>query len=87
MKYDNLAGKFLNIFERQKIAFCFSISPRAQLVYKIYPITFYREWPNLNTVKISFGKMAVPLVKFMIKHLKTTEKRQNKATLLIFSTL
>ena len=45
------------------------------------PIKFYREWPNLNTVKISFCKVAVPLVKFAIKDLKTTEKRQNKATL------
>ena len=52
------------------------------LFYKIY-----REWPNLNTVKILFCKVAVPLVKFAIKDLKTTEKRQNKATLPIFSTL
>ena len=80
MKYDSLAGSFLNIFVRQKITF-FNISPRAQLAYKIYPIKFYREWPNLNTLKISFCKVAVPLVKFAIKDLKTTEKRQNKATL------
>ena len=84
-KYDSLAGYFLNIFERQKMLlfFCFlffKISPRAQLAYKIYP-------PNLNTVKISFCKVAVPPVKFAIKDLKTTENRQNKATLPIFSTL
>ena len=30
--------------------------------------------------------MAEPLVKFAIKDLKTTESRQNKATLPIFST-
>ena len=59
----------------------------AQLAYKIYPIKFYREWPNLNTVKILFCKVAVPLVKFAIKDLKMTEKHQNKATLPIFSTL
>ena len=35
----------------------------AQLPYKIYSIKFYREWPNLNTVKILFCKVAVPLVK------------------------
>ena len=54
--------------------FFFNISLGAQLAYKIYSIKFYREWPNLNTVKISFCKMAVPLVKFMIKDLKMTEK-------------
>ena len=48
---------------------------------------FYREWPNLNAVKISFCKVAMPLVKFAIKDLKMTEKRQNKATVPIFSTL
>ena len=64
-----------------------NISLGAQLAYKIYPIKFYREWPNLSTVKISFCKVAVPLVKFAIKGLKMTEKYQNKATLPIFSTL
>ena len=63
------------------------MSPGAQLAYKIYPIKFYREWSNLNTVKISFCKVAVPLVVFAIKDLKMTEKHQNKATLPIFSTL
>ena len=65
----------------------FNISLGAQLANKIYPIKFYRERPNLNTVKISFCKVAVPLVKFAIKGLKMTEKHQNKATLPIFSTL
>ena len=67
--------------------FFFNISLGAQLAYKIYPIKFYREWPNLNPVKISFCKVAVPLVKFTIKDLKMTEKHQNNATLPIFSTL
>ena len=49
------------------------ISLGAQLAYKICPIKFYREWPNLNTVKISFCKVAVPLVKFASKDLKMTE--------------
>ena len=73
-------------FRKPKKIF-FNISPRAQLAYKIYPIKFYREWPNLNTVKISFCKVAMPLFKFAIKDLKTTEKHQNKATLPIISTL
>ena len=72
-KYDSLAGFLLNIFECQKKVSFFIISPRAQLTYKIYPIKLYREWPNLNTVKISFCKVAVPLVKFAIKDLKATE--------------
>ena len=58
----------------------------AQLAYKIYPIKFYREWLNLNTVKILFFKATVPLVKFAINDLKMTEKHQNNATLPIFST-
>ena len=65
----------------------FNISLGAQLAYKIYPIKFYREWPNHNTVKILFCKVTVPLVKFAIKDLKMTQKHQNKATLPIFSTL
>ena len=65
----------------------FNISLGAQLDYKIYPIKFYREWQNLNPVKISFYKVAVPLVQFAIKGLKMTEKHQNKATLPMYSTL
>ena len=65
----------------------FSISLGTQLAYKIYPIKFYREWPNRNTVKISFCKVAVPFVKFAIKFLKVTEKHQNKVTIPVFSTL
>ena len=65
----------------------FNISLGAQLAYKIYPIKFYREWPNLNTVKILFCKVAVPLVKFAIKDLRMTETHQNKATLPICSTI
>ena len=71
---------------KKEMAF-FSISLRAQLAYKIYPIKFYREWPNINTVKILFCKVAVPLAKFAIKDLKLTEKHQNKATLPISVTL
>ena len=78
---------FSTFSNAKKIAFSLNISPRAQLAYKIYPIKFYRELINLNTVKFSFCKVAVPLVKFAIKDLKTTEKRQNTATLPIFSTL
>ena len=69
--------------------FFFNISLGAHFAYKIFPIKFYiyREWPNLNTVRILFCKVAVPLVKFAIKDLKMTVKHQNKATLSIFSTL
>ena len=76
---------FSTFLNTKKMAF-FNISLGAQLAYKIYPIKFYTEWLNLNTVKISFCKVAVPLVKFVIKCLKMTEKHQNKATLPIFST-
>ena len=54
--------------------FFFNISLRAQLAYKIYPIKFYRERPNLNTVKISFCKVALPFVKFAIKDFKNERK-------------
>ena len=75
-------------FRAPKNGFFFlNISLGAQLAYKIYPIKFYREWPNLNTVKISFCKVAVLLVKFALKDLKMTEKHQNKPTKPIFSTL
>ena len=47
----------------------------AQLAYKINPIKFYMEWWNRNTVKISFRKVAVPLVRFSIKDVKMTKKR------------
>ena len=67
--------------------FVFNISLGAQIAYKIYPIKFYRELPNLNTVKSSFCKMAVPLVEFAIKDLNMTEKHQHMATLHMFSTL
>ena len=63
----------------------FNISLGAQLAYKIIPIKFYREWPNLNPFKILFCKVAVPLVKFAIKDLKMTKKYQNNATLLILA--
>ena len=69
------------------LLFCLNISLGAQLTYKIFTIKFYREWPNLNNVKISFCKVAVPFVKFAIKDLKMTEKHQHKATLPIFSAL
>ena len=71
------------------MAFFFNISLALifKLAYKIYPIEFYREWSNLNTVKISFCKVAVALVKFAIKDLKMTKKHQNNSTLSICSTL
>ena len=74
-------------FSNAKKYFFFNISPRAQLAYKSYPIKFYREWPNLNTVNISYCKVAVSLVKFAIKGLEATEKHQNKVTIPILSTL
>ena len=59
----------------------------AHLAHKINPIKFYKEWWNLNTIKISFCKVAVPRVKFMIKEVKMTTKRKKMATLPRFSAL
>ena len=39
----------------------------------------HKEWSNLNTVKTSFYKVAVPLVKFAIEDVKMTKKRQKKS--------
>ena len=47
----------------------------AHLAYKIDPLKIYTEWSNLNTVKISFCKVAVPLIKFAIKDVKMSKKR------------
>ena len=60
-------------FSNAKKSPFYNISPRAQLTYKIYPIKSYREWTNLNTVKILFCKVAVPLSNLRSKDLKTTK--------------
>ena len=52
---------------------------KGTLAYKVNPIKIYKEWSNLNTVKISFYKVAVPLIKFGIKDVKMTKKLQIKA--------
>ena len=39
------------------------------------PIKINREWSNLNTVKISFFKVAVPHIKFATEDMKMTKKR------------
>ena len=41
------------------------------------PIKIYKEWSNLNTVKISFCKVAVRLIKFAIKDVKMTKNVKN----------
>ena len=46
------------------------------LAYKINPIKFHKERSNVNTVNISFCKMAVTSVKFVIKYVKW-QKRHN----------
>ena len=52
------------------------------------PIKIYKEWYNLNTLKVSFCNAAVPLIKFVIKAVKIkTKNRQKMTTLPIFSTL
>ena len=43
---------------------------RAQLANKMNPIKMYKELSNLNTVKISFCKVALPLTKFANKIVK-----------------
>ena len=42
------------------------------------PIKIIKEWSNLNTVKISFCKVAVLLIKFAIKDVKLTKKKNVK---------
>ena len=77
-------------FSNEKKIKFFQILIGAQLAYKINPIKFYKEWWNRNTVKISFCKVAVPLVRFSIKDVKMTEKKKNvkkMAILSIFSIL
>ena len=39
-------------------------------------IKINKEWSTLNTVKISFCKVAVPLIKFAIKDVKMTKNVQ-----------
>ena len=47
-----------------------------------------KEWSNLNTVKISFRKVALPFIKFAIKDVTMTpKKRQKMAILPLVSTL
>ena len=86
-------GKLISqhFWTRKKIEF-FKFIIGAQLAYKINSIKFYNEWWHRNTVKISFCKVAVPLVKLSIKDVKMTKNRQKKkkkkmATLLILGTL
>ena len=42
------------------------------------PIKIYKEWSNLNTVKILFRKVAEPLIKFAIKDLKNDPQKTSK---------
>ena len=42
------------------------------------PIKIFKEKSNLNTVKVSFCKVAMPLIKFAIKDVKMTEKKKKK---------
>ena len=77
---------FLNIFEREKNQI-FQFLLRAHLAYKRNPIKIYKEWSNLNTVKVSFCKVAVPFFKFAIKDIKMTKNHKKMATLPLFSTL
>ena len=78
---------FLNTSEREEKAIFFVFWLRTHIAYKMNPIKIYREWLNLNTVQISFCKVAVTLIKFAIKDVKMTKKRQNMATLPMFKTL
>ena len=59
----------------------------AHLAYKLKPIKIIKEQSNLNIVKISFRKVAVPLIKFTIKDVKISQKFKKMATLLAFSAL
>ena len=72
-----VGGLFLNIFESEKKSIFFNFWLRAQLAYKMNLIKINKEWSNLNTVKISFCKVAVPLIKFAIKDVKNDQKTSN----------
>ena len=65
---------FLNSFEHEKKIEFFNFWLRAHLAYKMNHIKIYKEWSNLNTVKISFCKVDVALIKFVIKDVKITKK-------------
>ena len=83
-----VGGLFHNSFESAKSRFFFYFWLRAQFAYKMNPIKIYKEWSNLNTVKILFCKVAVPLIKFAIKDEKmTTKKKKKMATIPIVNTL
>ena len=69
-------GLFLNIFEREQKMEFFNFWLRTHLAYKMNAIKISKEWSNLNTVKISFCKVAVPLIKFSIKDVKMTQKHK-----------
>ena len=66
-----------NFFEREKIEI-FNFWLRAHLAYKMNPIKIYKGWSNLNTVKISICKVAVPLIRFAIKDIKMIKNFKNK---------
>ena len=65
-----ISQHFLNM---KKMEF-FNFWLRAHLAYKMNHIKIYKKWSNLNTVKISFHKVAMPLIKFAIKDVKMTKK-------------
>ena len=71
-----VGGLFLDIFECEKKNRIFNFWIRAHLAYKVNPIKIYKEWSNLNTIKILFCKVAVPLIKFAIKDVKMTKTCQ-----------
>ena len=64
---------FSTFFNVKKIK-CFDFWIGAQLAYKIKTIKFDKERWNLNTVKISFCKVAVPRIKFVFKDVEMFQK-------------
>ena len=66
-----VGGYFSTVLNVKKKNWVFQIF---YLAYKMNHIKIYKDWSNLNTIKISFCKVAVPLIKFAIKDIKMTKK-------------
>ena len=71
-------GELILAFLNEKKIEIFKFIIGSQLACKINSIKFYKEWWNRNTVKISFCKVAVPLVKLSIKDVKKTKNKKKQ---------
>ena len=74
MLYYYVADYFLTLLSAKKNRFFSIFLLRAHLAYKMNPMKIYSECLKLNTVQISFCKVAVALIKFAIKDVNMTKK-------------